>query len=79
MVVAQSFSGFGFVQRALTLGYANSRVKAMKTSLLSNQELFAMVEANSLEEINALLEKTSYREHLVSSAWKERSIADRIE
>ncbi|MEK6958030.1 MAG: V-type ATPase subunit [archaeon] len=65
--------------RAMRFGYANARVKAMKDSLLSRMELNALVEAKSVQEIYGLLERTRYREDLVSSALKEKTLADQIE
>ncbi|HZX20067.1 MAG TPA: V-type ATPase subunit, partial [archaeon] len=65
--------------KALEFGYANARVKAMKQSLLSEKELNALAEAKSIGELYSLLEKTQYREDLVASALKERTIEDQIE
>jgi len=67
------------VGKAIEFGYANARVKAMKEAFLSEKEINAMIEANSIDEVYALLEKTQYREDLVASALKERTIADQIE
>lgn len=65
--------------RALTLGYANARMKAMKQMLLSQRETEAIVEASGVEEVYALLERTQYRQDLVSSALREKTLADQIE
>lgn len=65
--------------RALTLGYANARVKGMKQMLLSGRETDALMQAADVEEIYALLERTQYRQDLVSSALKEKTLADQIE
>jgi V/A-type H+-transporting ATPase subunit C len=65
--------------RALSFGYANSRVKAMKTSLLSDKDLKAMASAKTVEDVYALLEKTPYRDDLVAVALSEKSLPDKIE
>ena len=67
------------VLRAFEFGYANSRVKAMKQALLGEKEINAMTEANGVDEVYSLLEKTQYREDLVASALEDRTIADQIE
>ncbi len=67
------------IGRAITLGYANARVKAMKQSLLTRREAEALAEAADVEEIYALLERTQYREDLVSGALKEKTLADQVE
>src|SRR3989338_1949288 len=65
--------------RALTFGYANARVKAMKQSLLSSRETQALAEAKDNEELFVLLERTSYKHDLVSGALREKTIPDQIE
>ena len=65
--------------RALTFGYANARVKAMKQSLLSSRETQALAEAKDNEELFVLLERTSYKQDLVSGALREKTIPDQIE
>ncbi len=65
--------------RAITMGYANARVKAMKQSLLTQKETDALAEAGNLDEAYALIEKTQYRQDLVASALMEKSLADQIE
>jgi len=67
------------IVRAMTLGYVNARVKAMKQTLLSQKETDPMAEAKNVEEIYAMLERTSYRQDLVASVLKEKTTADRIE
>ncbi|HLC93095.1 MAG TPA: V-type ATPase subunit [archaeon] len=67
------------VARAITLGYANARVKAMKQLLLTHKETDAMAEATGVEEVYALLERTQYRQDLVSSALAGKTLADQIE
>ncbi|MCR4335183.1 MAG: V-type ATPase subunit [archaeon] len=67
------------IGKAFEFGYANARVKAMKQALLGEKEINAMTEANSADGVYSLLEKTQYREDLVVSALKERTIADQIE
>jgi len=69
----------GLMKRSFTFGYANARAKAMKTTLIARQDMEAMAEAKTLEGVNALLEKTNYREDLVSSALEGSTPADRIE
>ena len=65
--------------RSLTFGYANARVKAMKKGLLQEKEFKAMIEARNVQEVYSILEKTDYRQDLVSSALKENTLADQIE
>lgn len=67
------------VARAITLGYANARVKAMKQGLLSQKETQALAEAAGMEELYSLLERTQYRQDLVSSALREKTLADQME
>ncbi len=69
----------GIVERAINFGYANARVKAMKGLLLSEKETVAMMDAKNPDEVYSLLEKTPYRQDLVGSAMKGRSISDQIE
>ena len=67
------------VARAITLGYANARVKAMKQALLTQKETDAMALSTNVGEIYSLLERTQYRDDLVSSALKGKTPADQIE
>ncbi len=71
--------GSSLMARVLKFGYANARVKAMKTALLGEKEMKALVEARSVEEAYSLLEKTQYRQDLVASALKEKTLADQVE
>lgn len=67
------------VSRAVSLGYSNARVKAMKETLLQQKDISAMAEAGGVGEIYALLEKTGYRQDLVAGALKDRTLADHVE
>ena len=71
--------GSTLAARALTFGYSNSRVKSMKQGLLGGRELPAIAEAKSIDEVYGLLERTQYRQDLVSSSLKEKTLADQIE
>ncbi len=64
--------------RAVTFGYANARVKAMKHSLLTGKEISSLAAAKNVDEMIALLEKTGYRECLVQE-WTGRGKEDAIE
>ncbi|MCR4368681.1 MAG: V-type ATPase subunit, partial [archaeon] len=70
---------YSLAARALTFGYSNARVKAMKQSLIGQKEVAAMIEAKNIAEIFAILERTAYRPDLVSGALAEGTIADQIE
>src|SRR3989338_10633037 len=65
--------------RVMTYGYANARVKAMKQSLLQQKEMDSLVNAKSVQEVFSILDKTSYRQDLVASALREKTLADQIE
>ncbi|VVB99560.1 V-type ATP synthase subunit C [uncultured archaeon] len=65
--------------RVMAFGYANARVKAMKQGLLSQREMDTLMAAKGVGEVFAALEKTSYRQDLVASALREKSLADQIE
>ncbi len=71
--------GSTLIGRVLKFGYANARVKAMKTGLLGEKEMGSLMDAKSADEAFALLEKTQYRQDMVAGALKEKTPADRIE
>ena len=48
-----------------TYGYANARLKAMKTRLVGKQELYKMCALSSIPELVSTLEKTEMKEDLV--------------
>ncbi len=71
--------GSSLIARVLKFGYANARVKAMKTGLLGEKEMNSLVEAKSVDDAFALLERTQYRPDMVAGALKEKTLADQIE
>ena len=50
----------------LTYEYANARLKAMKTKLIVRNELIKLSSITSLDDLVSYLEKTDYRQELVS-------------
>ncbi len=71
--------GSSLMARVLKFGYANSRVKAMKASLLGEKEMKALMDAKSVDEVFSIIEKTQYRPDLVGAALREKTVADQIE
>ena len=65
--------------KPVKMGYSNARVKAMKALLLQKRDIEAIADAKDIEEVFSLLEKTSYRQDLVSGALAEKTLADQIE
>ena len=78
MKIVQGLKG-SIAFRAQKYGYANARVKALKQSLLSAREVYALIEAKNAGEVYALLERTPYKQDLVGSALKGKTLEDQIE
>jgi V/A-type H+-transporting ATPase subunit C len=64
--------------RALVWGYSNARAKAMRPGLLPKQSQLEMLDAQSVDGIVGLLERSAYREDLGALGLKFRG-ADLIE
>lgn len=64
--------------RASTYGYANARAKAMKATLIPKKDLESMADARNVQDVLGLLERTAYKEDIVSGAL-DYSGADLIE
>ncbi|MEK7539853.1 MAG: V-type ATPase subunit [Patescibacteria group bacterium] len=54
--------------RAIRYGYANSRTKAMRATLLSKKETESLIDAKNIQEIIGLLSRTSYSADLIEEA-----------
>ena len=54
--------------RALTYGYANTRIKAMRSRLFTPKDYDNMISAKNEKELMSMLEKTDYRTDLVNAS-----------
>lgn len=54
--------------RSVKYGYANSRTKAMRSTLLAKKDLEALIESKNTQEIVGLLSRTSYSQDLIQEA-----------
>ncbi|MDO8633733.1 MAG: V-type ATPase subunit [archaeon] len=54
--------------RSVRYGYANSRTKAMRATLLTKKEIESLIEAKNIQEIVGLLSKTAYSHDIMEEA-----------